>query len=177
MLSIFFIGVAISMDAFSLSVSVGTTNINKKEKKVLAIAIGIMHFIMPLIGLLFGNQIFKILPINVSIINIVIFIYLGISMLIKKDNETKIFKYSLLNAFILAICVSIDSFSIGLTLNTFTSHYQLSALIFAFLSGGISYIGLLLGQKIFALLKDKATLMGGFILILLAIVNLTKLLF
>jgi len=176
MLSIFFIGLAVSMDAFSLSISIGTTNINNRQKRTLAMFIAIMHFIMPQIGLLFGYQIFRILPINIIIFNIIIFIYLGIIMLIKKADNQSCFKYSLLNSFILAIGVSIDSFSIGLGLDAITRHYYIAGLIFASLSGVISYIGLLLGERILYLFKERARILGAILLFILAIVNLIKLL-
>ena len=173
MLSIFFIGLAVSMDAFSLSISIGTTNIKRQGKIILAISIGVMHFIMPLMGFLFGNQIFKIIPVNITIFNVLVFTYLGISMLLKRKEENK-FKYSLINAVVLAFCVSIDSFSIGLGLNDITSNILISSMTFALLSGIISGVGLILGNKIFNLLKEKAIIIGAFILFVLAIVNLMK---
>ena len=176
MLSIFFIGLALSMDAFSLSVSAGTTNIDKRHKLTLALSIAVMHFIMPQIGLLFGEQLFHILPINIKIFNIIVFTYLGITMLLKKEN-TKLLKYSIFSCLFLAFCVSIDSFSIGLGLSAITSHYLTTSLIFGIISGGVSYLGLLLGERIIGLLKEHATKLGGIILLFLAFVNLMKELF
>ena len=173
MLSIFFIGLALSVDAFSLSVSAGTTNLDGQKKMVLAISIGIMHLIMPGLGIIVGSHMFKIIPFSISYFNVLIFIYLGIIMLLKKE-ETKIFKYSLLNSLLLAICVSIDSFSIGIGLSDITHHYLIAAMTFGVISGIISYAGLLLGERIVGLLKDHATKLGAIILFLLAIVNLLK---
>jgi len=173
MLSIFFIGLALSMDAFSLSISAGTTNLNQQKKLVLATSIAVTHFLMPLLGVYIGYKIFQIIPLSISIFNVIIFIYLGTVMLLKKE-DTKIFKYSLINTFILAICVSIDSFSVGLGLSGMTRHYLLASLIFGVISGIVSYIGLILGERIIGLLKEHATKLGALILFLLAIVNLMK---
>ena len=48
MLSIFLIGLALSMDAFSISLSIGLNNISKLKRIFIPIIVGIMHFIMPL---------------------------------------------------------------------------------------------------------------------------------
>ena len=164
------------MDAFSLSVSAGTANIIKRQKVVLALSIGIMHFIMPGIGVILGHHLFRILPLSITIFNVLIFTYLGIIMFFKKD-DTKIFRYSLINTLILAICVSVDSFTIGLGLSDITRYYLLASLSFGMISGLVSYLGLLLGERIFGLLKEQATKLGALILFLLAIVNLMRELF
>ena len=173
MLSIFFIGLALSMDAFSVSVSIGTTNINHQRRVFIAIIIGAMHVLMPQIGFLLGNKVFNILPINVAIFNVVIFIYLGITMLLKKD-DGKEFKYSLLNAVVLAFCVSLDSFSVGLGLMAITDYIMISTLIFGIISTVISYIGLTLGQHFYERFKERANILGAIILFTLAVVNLIK---
>ena len=173
MLSIFFIAIALSMDAFSLSISAGTTNVNQQKKLVLASSIALMHILMPLLGVLFGHHLFQIIPIKMHLLNIIIFIYLGIVMIIKKD-DAKIFKYSLIKALILAFCVSVDSFSIGLGLSEITSNILIAVLIFGVISGIISYIGLLLGERIIGLLKEHATRLGALILFIMAFVNLMK---
>ena len=72
MLSIFLVGIALSMDAFSLALSIGLNNISSSKKVILPIMVGIMHFIMPALGLLLGNEIFKIFLIMYYLIAILI---------------------------------------------------------------------------------------------------------
>jgi len=172
MLSIFFIGIALSMDAFSLALGLGTTGITHKQRLELSTAVAIMHFIMPQLGLFFGDKLFRLLEINVDIVMIIVFLYLGISMYIKRNEEKEIINHSLLNYFALAFFVSIDSFSIGAGLSSITNYYFISTLTFSLSAGIITYFGLLLGFHSIKLLKDKAILLGSIILILLAIVNL-----
>ena len=50
LISIILIGIALSMDTFSLSLSVGMFDIDRKKCLKLAIIVGIMHFIMPILG-------------------------------------------------------------------------------------------------------------------------------
>ena len=51
----FFIGISLSMDAFTLSLSIGTTSPKKKNQLLLSILIGSFHFFMPIIGNKIGN--------------------------------------------------------------------------------------------------------------------------
>ena len=55
---IFLIAISLSMDAFSLSLAYGIEGINPKNKIMLSFVVGIYHFIMPLIGLIFSNIIY-----------------------------------------------------------------------------------------------------------------------
>ena len=57
MLSIFSIGLALSMDAFSLSLSIGINKISNIDKIKISVIIGLMHFIMPLFGVIIGTNI------------------------------------------------------------------------------------------------------------------------
>ena len=52
--TIVLIGISLSMDAFSLALVYGMIGMPYKKKIVLALIVGIYHFIMPLIGLLIG---------------------------------------------------------------------------------------------------------------------------
>ena len=53
------IAISLSMDAFSLSLAFGMQGIEHKKKLFMSIIVGIYHFIMPLIGVYFGNFIIK----------------------------------------------------------------------------------------------------------------------
>ncbi len=174
MLSIFLIGVALSMDAFSIAVSIGTTKLNDLKKLKFCLMIAIMHLIMPLAGNNIGGRIINHIEIDINILMLLILVVIGIIMLLDKNEKSKILKFNLISLFLLAFSVSVDSFSIGLVLEAYTNKIFLSGLIFFLLSGTISYIGLLLGEYAVKILKKKAHLFGAIILFILAIVNLIE---
>ena len=109
------IGIGLSIDAFIVSISYGTVISKYKEKILLVFTIGILHFIMPLLGSVIANIINDILIINTKYIVIAIFIVLLIGML-KKDNQSIINIASMLSIFLLGIAVSMDSLSVGIAL-------------------------------------------------------------
>ena len=51
--SIILIGISLSMDTFSLSLSLGSLT-NLKRIKIVPLVVGIFHFFMPLLGNLLG---------------------------------------------------------------------------------------------------------------------------
>ena len=174
MLSIFLIGIALSIDAFSVALSIGVNNISSSKRIQIALTIGVMHFFMPLIGNILGDQIFNIININPKLIVSIIFIYLALVMLLDKKNDKDYKLTSFISIFLIAFSVSIDSFSIGFGLTGLTDKHLLSFLIFSLCSGCITYAGLILGKYSLELLKDKAKYFGIIILTILAVVNLCQ---
>ena len=67
-LTILLIAISLSMDAFSLALVYGLLIYSKKRKLLLSIIVGIYHFFMPLIGMLFGNILGKINIISLDLV-------------------------------------------------------------------------------------------------------------
>ena len=59
--SLILIGISLSMDTFSISLSIGSCNISKKNILFFTLFVGILHFFMPLIGNILGDKIIDIL--------------------------------------------------------------------------------------------------------------------
>lgn len=162
------IAVSLSMDAFSLSLAYGTLNLTKKNIIKLSTIVGMYHFFMPLLGLLVGQAVFKILPIESDLIVFIVLVIIGIQMLLEKDkSEVKIMSF--IELLLFGLAVSIDSFSVGIGLKSINSNYFLAALIFAITSFLFTYIGLYLGKKINNLIGKISTILGGITLIIIGI--------
>ena len=172
-LVIFIVAVSLSMDAFSLSLIYGTLNLDKKLEKTLSIIVGVFHFFMPILGLSIGNIIVKHIPMDISLITGLIFIGLGVEMVfsIKKEEEIKELN-GLIHLFFFALAVSIDSFSVGIGLNSISQHYIICALMFSLSSFIFTFIGLKLGKKINQIIGKISTIAGGITLIILGIIYL-----
>lgn len=177
MLSIFFIGIALSMDAFSLSLSLGTLKIDKKKLLLLPLIVGIMHFIMPILGLLIGKEILNIININPKFILVIILLYLSILMYINRNKNEIINITSYINIFLFSFSVSLDSFSLGIGLLGITEHYILAAFIFSICSSVFTYLGILIGKYSTKFLKENASVAGAVILFLAAFVNICQIIF
>ena len=175
MLSIFLIGIALSMDAFSIALSIGTTHLSKNRFILIPIIVSIMHFVMPLIGLFLGNQILSVININPKIIMTIILLYLAFLMYKDRNNDKVTKINSLLSIFLYALSVSLDSFSVGIGLKALTDKIIIPPIIFSLCAGTITYMGLILGKYSQKVWKEKASLIGIILLILISIVNICKL--
>ena len=170
MLLVFLMAISLSMDAFSLSLVYGTFCICKKNKIILSIIVGCFHFLMPLLGMLIGELILSLFNFNADILVAIILSFIGLQMIIssfKESNEFQPLKFS--EFFLFGFAVSIDSFSLGITLPNMNMANIFSPLIFALTSSIFTFIGLSIGNKIKKILGKLATAIGGVILTIIGI--------
>lgn len=166
----FLIAISLSMDTFSLSLAYGTLDIDLKNIYILSVIVGIYHFIMPLLGCFIGSNFIKFLPIASNFVVFIILSLIGIEMIIdtlRSKEDLKVMRlYSMI---IFGLTVSIDSFSVGLGLNAISKNIIISSFIFSITSFAFTLEGLLIGKKINQIFGCISTLIGGAVLILIAI--------
>ena len=171
MLLVFLMAVSLSMDAFSLALVYGTLGMSRKYKILLAIIVGFYHLIMPIFGMFIGNMMLSLFDFNYDILVALILCFIGIQMVIssfKKDEEVQVLK--LTDLFLFGLAVSIDSFSLGITLPNLNVNLFIAPFVFSLVSGFLTFIGLSIGNKIENLLGKIATVIGGVILTVLGII-------
>lgn len=163
------IAVALSMDAFSISICLTTSNLlNKKKLIIFPVIVGILHFVMPLLGNCIGLMISINLQLIANYILGIIFLVLGLEVLTGKEKEQYL-KISLIYLIIIAITVSIDSFTVGLGLSLTEEYTYLSSLIFSITCFIFTIIGLTIGKYLNKKVEKRASIVGGILLILLSI--------
>jgi putative Mn2+ efflux pump MntP len=168
-ISIFLIGVALSMDTFSLSLCYGVLELPKKKMLTLAVIVGLFHFFMPILGMTFGDIIEKIILIDMKIIVYIIFMILGLEIIVSSiKKEENLILLNIFGLLLFAFTVSVDSFSAGIGINFISDKHLLCSTIFSITSLSFTYAGLVIGNAIGAKFKDVSKIVGGFILILFA---------
>lgn len=189
-------GVALSMDAFAVSVTDGLiySNINKKKSIFIATTFGIMQGLMPLLGYWLvelisklvgetaGAQAGQIMATVVTWISFALLLLIGGKMLIEgikelkkpiEKKESKLFSYK--EVLMMGIATSIDALAVGVSLHSglsTTSTIWLHVSIITIITFIISCIGVFLGHQLEKLFKGKyeiTSIIGGTILIALAI--------
>ncbi len=171
----FAIALALSMDAFSISICMTTSNLlNKRKMFIFTILVGILHFVMPLLGNYIGLAISINLEKIANYILGIIFLILGIEVLNSKEKE-EIPKINYLYLAIIAITVSIDSFTVGLGLSLTHEYTYISSMIFSIVSFSFTILGLTIGKYLNEKIEKKATIIGGILLIMLSIKYFLKL--
>ncbi len=174
MLTVILLAISLSMDAFSLSICYGTLNLKYKKIILLSLIVGLFHFIMPILGMNVAHIILKMIKINPKYITFILFLGLGLFMIFDKndDNNKKISNVFYMMLF--ALAVSIDSFAVGIGLDIIYDNHIISALTFSLFSFLFTFFGLLLGKYLNKLVGNISKILGGIILIVLSIQNLTK---
>ncbi len=163
------LAVGLSMDAFAVSITNGITIIKYSQKQmwITAITFGLFQGIMPVIGYFLGwNFLNEIQEID-HWIALILLGYIGIKMIKdsfeKEEESEQLFSFKLL--VIQAIATSIDALAVGLSFSLFQLNIFYSAQLITVVTFIFSWIGIHMGRKIGQLVKTKALLIGGVILI------------
>lgn len=175
LMTIILIGIGLSMDAFSLSLAYGTIGINRKQIIKLSIIVGLYHFFMPLIGSLIGEIVIRFINVNPNMVIFIILTFIGINLIIesfKKNSAASDLK--LLDFILFGLAVSLDSFSVGIGLETITNKHIETSIIFCVLSGIFTLIGLIVGKKTKEIFGKISTFLGGVLLLGIALSYLLK---
>ena len=172
-------GIGLAMDAFSVSLANGLNEPKMCMKKTLLISgiFAIFQAIMPLIGWICVHTIlewFEFLDKFIPYIALILLSFIGGKMLYdgitNKDCEHHCSKLGIGALIIQAIATSIDALSVGFTI----AHYQfiqafVEVLIIGVVTFGICFAGILIGKKFGMKISNKATILGGLILIVIGI--------
>lgn len=169
------LGAGLAMDAFSVSLANGLNESKMKAGRMCAIAgvFGGFQFLMPLIGWFCVNRIaeaFETFRRFIPWIALILLFYIGGKMIlegVRKENSSPVKPAIGFSALLVqGIATSIDALSVGFaiaeyhTLEAFGSAVIIGAVTFAICMGGL-YLGKRFGMK----LADKASILGGAILI------------
>ena len=163
----FFIAISLSIDAFSLAISIGTTSPTKSISAKLIIMIGIFHFFMPILGSLIGLLLFPNSSIITRIIPIIIFSILLISLYFNKVEETIPLLFNWLSILLIAFTVSIDSFSVGIALGVSKESIISASTIISLTSAIATFSGLYLGNYLNKIHQERAKYLGIILLLVL----------
>ena len=194
-IKVILLGIALSMDAFAVSITDGLiySDLNKKKTIAIALTFGVMQALMPLIGYWIieivthligeqgGEQVASIISLVVTWIAFGLLIIIGGKMIIEsiiemnKEKVVKIRLFSYKEVFIMGIATSIDALATGFALRAGISDNMtvwLHVSMILVITFGICMLGLLLAKQIHKLLKGRheiANLIGGVILVVLAV--------
>lgn len=163
---------ALGTDAMSLSVGIGIRGINWQDVIRVSLVIGAFHIIMPLAGSVGGHYFGLIAGEVARWVGAGIVAFIGIRMLwgclVRKECPS-VQAISGLPLIALAVGVSLDALSVGFGLGAFGYNIYVSALIFGIFGGSMTAVGLLFGSRLGNALGDRGELLGGSVLIILAL--------
>ena len=175
MLEAVLLGVALAMDSMAVSIVNGIRyhNYDKKQMLAASFSFGFFQGLMPMLGYLVFYPFLTYIEKVDHWLVLLVLSYIGIGMIcegIKKEEveeSSDDFTFKILLSE--SIATSIDALSTGIVLPTLSLSPWLTCVIIGVCTFIICIIAHCLGKKIAILLKDKAAIVGGVILIMLGI--------
>ena len=173
-IDIFLIGVALSMDAFAVSICKGLSVKKVGAKHVLTVGVyfGGFQALMPTLGFLLGYR-FESFITNIDHwIAFVLLALIGGNMIREalgedKDNENDDFSFKAMLP--LAVATSIDALAVGISFAFLGVDIVTAALLIGATTFVLSGVGIFVGNIFGSKYKSKAELAGGVVLILIGL--------
>lgn len=169
------LGVGLAMDAFSVSLANGLNEPQMRKKKMCSIAgvFGFFQALMPMTGWVCVHTIvqrFRIFQKFIPWIAFMLLLVIGGNLLMegRKDTEEDTEKpgVGVIALFIQGIATSIDALSVGFTISEYGFIMALvCASIIAVVTFIVCMVGLRIGKRFGTRLSNKASVLGGVILI------------
>ena len=172
---IFFIALALAMDAFAVSVSAGAYfgKATVHQKFRLSFHFGLFQFFMPIIGWLVGAKVEHYIGDYDHWVAFVILAAVGGKMLFEAitNNEPLVNKdisrgWSLVS---LALATSIDANAVGISFGIIDHAIIIPAIVIGVVASAMSLIGIKFGEKLSEFFGRKVEIVGGIILILIGV--------
>lgn len=180
LIELFLTAVALSMDAFAVSVCKGLSVRKLKPKHALCVGLyfGGFQAFMPLIGYFLGMQFERFI---VNIDHWIAFLLLGLIgfNMIKEARECEEFddSFSIKTMLTLAVATSIDALAVGITFAALKASIVPAVTLIGTITFSLSIVGIKIGNIFGAKFKSKAEIAGGVLLILMGLKILIEHLF
>ncbi|WP_424766584.1 manganese efflux pump MntP family protein [Paenibacillus sp. sgz302251] len=172
LLTLLIIALALGLDAFSLGLGIGLKGIRLRDILKLGVVIAFFHMLMPLAGMVTGQFVSSLLGDVATTAAGILLVLLGGHMIYSslRGEAVQSFDHrSLWGLLVLALSVSVDSFSVGITLGMFAANIWVTVMLFGFFGGLMSVLGLMLGRKVSGNLGEYGEACGGAILLIFGI--------
>lgn len=166
-------GAALGADALSLSIGIGLRGVDLRDVIRVSLVIGVFHIVMPLAGAV-GGHLFGLVAEGIARwVGAGIVAFIGARMVwgCLKNNQCPPVPWTLtgIPLLALALSVSIDALSVGFSLGAFGHSIYVTAIVFGLFGGAMTAVGLLFGNRLGRVIGDRGELLGGIVLIVLAL--------
>ena len=173
--SVILMVIALGLDGFSVSLSIGMHKIRLRRVLSIALVMGFFHFLLPFAGMVIGNFLSLRLDHITSYVGSILLISIGAYMFFsafQSSSNLAFNPYNHLQMFSLAILVSLDSFPVGLSLGLTGIGSYFIILLIGLTAMVFSILGMLIGRRAHRVLGIYSEMLGGIILFLFGIKGL-----
>lgn len=174
MLEVLILAIALSMDAFAVSIGLGAKHNSKVTslRGMSAVYFGLFQGVMPLVGYVGGKGVLGWIESYAAWVAFLLLLLIGVKMLYESFSEgieEGVAKVTHRVMLILAIATSIDAMAAGFSLTILDVNPFVACFIIAMTTSVFSWLGVLIGAKSGTWLESKAEFLGGITLIFIAL--------
>ncbi len=172
MLEVIILAIALSMDAFAVSIGLGSKGDTKGLGLKAGLYFGIFQALMPFIGYLGGKGVLGWVEDYAHWIAFGLLALIGGKMIyesLHEGIEEDIAALTHRMMLLLAIATSIDAMAAGFSLTLLEVNAYLACLIIGVTTFAFSWLGVRIGERSGTWLESKAEMFGGVVLILIGI--------
>ncbi len=174
MIEVLSLAIALSMDAFAVSIGLGSKQHGSVRRLAVLCAVyfGAFQGLMPLIGYLAGTSVLGWVEVYAPWIAFLLLAVIGGKMIVESFSEgveeavTRISQRLML---VLALATSIDSMAAGFALTLLAVSPLVACLMIAAATALFSWSGVYIGRRSGTWLESKAELLGGVVLLLIGL--------
>lgn len=175
LISIFFLAIALGMDAFAVAISAGIIlkKVTFRQFFRLSFHFGLFQFLMPVIGWLAGLSVQKFIQHYDHWIAFVLLAFIGGKMIYesfqKEEEENKNDPTKGASLVILSIATSIDALAVGFSLALLRISIWFPGIVIGIVAMVMTLLGMFIGKGAGLLFGKRVSVMGGIILLVIGI--------
>ncbi|MFN8015490.1 MAG: manganese efflux pump MntP family protein [Acidimicrobiia bacterium] len=174
LIQIIFIAIGLAMDAFSVSTAIGMRAKNHRIKQAIKISFIFATFqaVMPLIGWGISAVVRSFVEDYGKQFAFIVLLVLGLKMIyesLKSDRENISDHPSINRLLILGFATSIDALLVGTTLRLIKINVLVSIFIIGLITFSLCIVAYYFGKQVGKIFKNHVEIVGGVVLIIIAI--------
>ncbi len=170
MIEVIILAIALSMDAFAVSIGLGAKKNTPNLALKAGVFFGVFQALMPLVGYLGGKGVLGWIENYTHWIAFGLLVLIGAKMIyegVQENMEEEISVITNKVMLILAIATSIDAMAAGFSLTLLDANPYIACLVIGMITFAFSVAGVFVGMKSGTWLESKAEIFGGTVLILM----------
>jgi len=169
------IGIGLSMDCFAVSLAIGTTTKARLiyAAAIIALCFGAFQAGMTVVGWAAGATLIGLISAYDHWVAFIVLAIVGGKMILEgirgHEEEASMESIRLVPVIVLSFATSIDALAVGISFGVLQAAVLIPALIIGIVCFGISFAGVMLGERLESVLGNKMEIFGGVILILIGL--------
>jgi putative Mn2+ efflux pump MntP len=174
------IGIGLSMDCFAVSLAIGTTTKTRLiyAAVIIALCFGAFQAGMTVIGWAAGVSLIGLISAYDHWVAFILLAIVGGKMIWEgvrgEEDEAPLESIRIVPVIVLSFATSIDALAVGISFGVLQTAVLIPALMIGIVCFGISFAGVMLGERLESFLGNKMEIFGGIILILIGLRILTE---